>query len=257
MVRSNPSGTRKRRRSLSAYYLPGFTLACLSAAAFWWIGSSTPVPKPGLTADRASVTATKIVPAPTPGPAVLLNYVGMSYFNGGPADPVVELKVILDNQGDSHTDSTSIRWEPEFAREFTLVKSSPPAWRVRTDEWGWGVFDGDGVRPRGDGTFLLWFTTTGYKVREPRIQVIANGIVFVDDTFAIAMNRILTREPELQGVFERQPIAGIIDSIGRLVPDTAETSPFEFAVALAATLSVLTLVGTVLALRHTPSSGVR
>ena len=87
--------------------------------------------------------------------------------------------------------------------------------------------------------------------------MVANGNMFVDDTFAIAMNRILTREPEMQGIFERQPIAGIIDWMGRFVPDAAETSPFEFAVAFAATLSGLTLAGTVFALRRTPDSRVK
>ena len=257
VVGSSRTGRRGRRRSLWMVAGLGVTLLCVTAAAFLWTRSDAPPPKAGFRANGASVVATMVMPEPTPGPVVLLNYVGMSYFNGGPADPVIELKVIVDNQGDRHSDSTSIRWEPEFAREFTFLKSSPPAWRVRIDEWGWGVFDGDGVRPHGDGTYLIWFTTTGYKVREPRIQVVANGNMFVDDTFAIAMNRILTREPELQGMFERQPVAGIIDRIGRFVPDAAETSPFEFAVALAATLSGLTLAGTVFALRRTPDGRAR
>jgi len=257
VARKAPVGTRSRRRSLSVYAGLGLTVLCMAGASLWWTRSDTPPLTSRPKASGADVIATIVVPEPTPGPVVLLNYVGMSYFNGGPADPVIELKVILDNQGDRHSDSTSIRWEPEFAREFTFLKSSPPAWRVRVDEWGWGVFDGDGVRPHGDGTYLLWFTTTGYKVREPRIQVVANGNMFVDDTFAIAMNRILTREPEMQGIFERQPIAGIIDWMGRFVPDAAETSPFEFAVAFAATLSGLTLAGTVFALRRTPDSRVK
>lgn len=257
VVGSIPTGRRSRSRSLWTFAGLGVTVLCVTAGAIWGTRSGATPPKAVPRVNGASVVAMMVIPESTPGPVVLLNYVGMSYFNGGPADPVIELKVILDNQGDRHSDSSSIRWEPEFAREFTFLKSSPPAWRVRIDEWGWGVFDGDGVRPHGDGTYLIWFTTTGYKVREPRIQVVANGNMFVDDTFAIAMNRILTREPELQGVFERQPIAGIIDRIGRFVPDAAETSPFEFAVAFAATLSGLTLAGTVFALRRTPDSRTR
>jgi hypothetical protein len=195
-----------------------------------------------------------------PSPALVLAYAGINYMNGGPADPVVELKIIVVNSGERHTESTSIRWEPSFAREYTFLKSEPPPWRVRTDEYGWGVYDGPGVLPERDGTYILWFTRTGFKVDEPRIQVIGNGTMFVDDTYAIAMNRILNREPRMQGAFERAPLADIVDRVGNAVPDVIETAPFGFALALAGTLISLVAGGMLASLRRAgaiPPQGTR
>ena len=193
-----------------------------------------------------------------PSPALVLAYAGVNYLNGGPADPVIEMKVIILNSGKRHTESTSIRWEPSFGKEYTFLRSEPAPWRVRTDEWGWGVYDGPGVLPEQDGTYLLWFTRTGFQVDEPRIQVIGNGTMFVEDTYAIAMNRILNREPTMQGVFERAPVALIIDRMANALPDATLTAPFGFALGLAGTLTTLVAGGLLASLRSnraTPPAG--
>lgn len=232
----------RRRRSLSlkriiAVLSVGIGLA-LSIVGGQFVVSLVPLAPPA----PEVVPAVPVLPPDwdgSPAPALLLSYAGINYMNGGPADPVIELKVIVVNSGERHTDSTSIRWEPSFAREYTYLRSEPSAWRVRVDDWGWGVYDGPGVLPERDGTYLIWFTRTGFKVDEPRIQVIGNGSMFVEDTFAIAMNRILNREPILQGVFERAPIAPVIDRVGQVVPDAVETAPFGLALGLAGTLTAL------------------
>ena len=86
---------------------------------------------------------------------------------GGPT--LVELRLVVDNDGRQRTQSTSILWEPAFASRFTLISSDPPAWRVRIDERGWGVLDTAGLLPSRSGTFRLWFDgpPTGGR-RQPR-----------------------------------------------------------------------------------------
>ena len=249
-----PDWVRGRRRGASSLRQRIAALGAVIAVVLTVLGlralvHAIPVP-------RTAPEAPPSVPVfPTdwdggPSPALVLAYAGINYMNGGPADPVIEMKVIIVNSGERHTESTSIRWEPSFAREYTFLRSEPAPWRVRTDEWGWGVYDGPGVLPERDGTYLLWFTRTGFKVDEPRIQVIGNGSMFVDDTYAIAMNRILNREPAAQGMFERTPLAPIIDRVANAVPDAIETAPFGFALGLAGTLTTLVAGGVIASLRR-------
>ena len=254
-VRGRRRGAPNLRRRLAIVSTAVAILLAVVGVRF--VVSLVPVPPPP---PQEEPTAPVLPPDwdGGPSPALLLSYAGINYMNGGPADPVIELKVIMVNSGERHTESTSIRWEPSFAREYTFLKSDPPAWRVRTDEWGWGVYDGPGVLPQRDGTYLLWFTRTGFKVDEPRIQVIGNGNMFVDDTYAIAMNRILNREPMMQGIFERTPLAKIVDRVGTAVPDAIETAPFGFALGLAGTLTALVAGGVIASLRRagaTPTQG--
>jgi hypothetical protein len=241
---------RRTRKVLTVYGAIGLLAVTAAGFVFRFVASLIPFREP----MPPAVVEWALPPDwdGGPSPALVLSYAGITYMNGGPADPVIELKVILVNSGERHTDSTSIRWEPSFAREYTVLKSDPPAWRVRIDDWGWGVYDGPGVLPRRDGTYLVWFTRTGFRVDEPRIQAIGNGNIFVDDTYAIAMNRILNREPATQGIFERMPLAAVVDQVGGAVPDAIVTAPFGFAIALAGTLCLLTVGGMVAALRRAP-----
>ncbi len=236
-------GSPLARRAV-AFILAGAVLVAWLAFLRTWLLTAPPAPPDEVVAET--------IPDPGPRPVLALEYAGINYMNGGPADSVIEVKVIVVNGGDRHSDSTSIRWEPSFARDYTFLKSEPSPWRVRVDEWGWGVYDGPGVLPTSDGTYLLWFTRTGFTVDEPRVQVIGNGTIFLGDTFAIAMNRILNREPPLQAMFERAPVAPVVDRIGRLVPDVIETAPFGFALGLAGTLTALVAGGIVAALRRPP-----
>ena len=257
-----PDWVRRRRRGavlgphvlrrlaiLASYAGVAILIAAFAIRAYAFVASMVPPPHEAPQEEPA----VPVLPPDWdggPSPALLLSYAGINYLNGGPADPVIELKVIMVNSGERHTESTSIRWEPAFAREYTFLKSDPPAWRVRIDDWGWGVYDGPGVLPQRDGTYLLWFTRTGFRVDEPRIQAIGNGTMFVDDTYAIAMNRILNREPAAQGIFERTPFAAVVDRIGNVVPDAIETAPFGFALGLAGTLTALAAGGVMVSLRR-------
>ena len=264
-----PDWVRGRRRGASTFHRHVALVAMVALVSVAGLGLTNDDGADGL-AQRA-LRAVIPLPAPLPptepavpavppdwdggpSPALLLSYAGINYMNGGPADPVIELKLIMVNSGERHTDSTSIRWEPSFARDYTFLKSDPPAWRVRVDEWGWGVYDGPGVLPQRDGTYVLWFTRTGFRVDEPRVQAIGNGNIFVDDTYAIAMNRILNREPPAQGIFERKPLLSIIDWVGGAVPDAIETAPFGFALGLAWTLTALVTGGMVAALRRSSAT---
>src|SRR5687768_10022524 len=153
------------------------------------------------------------VPAATseasPASAVRVRSATIEYYLAGPVDPVVELRVFLENRHTRHTESTSILWDPEFARQFVFLRSEPEPWRVRVDESGWGTFDGTGVIPGHFATYRLWFAAGTYAPLEPRLKIIADGGTLVAETFAVAPHLKWQRLRVEQSAFERGPLAAL------------------------------------------------
>src|SRR5688500_1577255 len=184
-------------------------------------------------------------PAPTstasPATAVRVRSATTNYYLGGPGDPVVELRVYLENHHTRHTESTSILWDPEFARQFVFLRSEPEAWRVRIDETGWGSFDGTGVIPGRFATYKLWFAAGTYAPLEPRLKIIADGSTLVAETLAVAPHLRWQRPRAQQTAFERGPLAALTPLA--TLPPSGPRPAFLYAVTLAFTLLGVTLTG--------------
>ncbi|MBI3970357.1 MAG: hypothetical protein HY332_03620 [Chloroflexi bacterium] len=118
------------------------------------------------------------------GPIILLK-ASAEYAASAAGRVTVELRVILDS-GAFTTESISILWAPEFAERFGFTGSDPPAWRVRTDERGWGVLDTAGLVPNQYGTYRLCFEGDASPRFAPAIVVVADGRHVVAETVATA-----------------------------------------------------------------------
>ena len=182
-----------------------------------------------------------------PATAVRVRSSTIEYYLGGPGDPVVELRVILENTHSRHTESTSILWDPDFARQFTFLRSEPEPWRVRIDESGWGSFDGTGVIPGQFASYRLWFAAGTYAPLEPRLKIIANGRTLVAETIAVAPHLKWQRLRAEQNAFERGPLA-VISAPAALVPSGPRLA-FVYALTIALTLLGVTLTGSLQAFR--------
>jgi hypothetical protein len=172
----------------------------------------------------------------------------VEYYRAGPVDPVVELRIILQNTGRRHTDSTTITWDPSFAQNFTFLDSDPPPWRVRTDVSGWGTLDTSGVLPNQFGTFKLHFAIGTYAPQEPQIRVISNGNVVVGEALAEALHLRWQQPSAAQRTFEHGAL-GTLASIGTILPEGPHAG-FLFAVLLALSLTIATSAGSVVALKQ-------
>jgi hypothetical protein len=175
-----------------------------------------------------------------PGP-LRLRWASAEYYTAGPTDPVVELRIILDNRGSRASDSTTILWEPAFAQAFTFLRSEPAAWRVRVDERGWGVLDTDGVLPRQFGTFRLWFAMNAYAVHEPRLAFVANGTTDIAEATASATHLLPQRVSPAQQAFERGPAAMAADALPFAPAD--ERGAFRVAAGMGVLLTAVAGIG--------------
>jgi hypothetical protein len=174
---------------------------------------------------------------------VSLRKASTEYFVNGPGDSVVELRLIVDNQDPwgRNTDSTTILWEPSFARITTLLASDPPAWRTRIDERGWGVMDTAGVLGRRYGTFRLWFAVGDYAVQEPQVTLVANGHIVLAETVATATHRRRGASTPAQTAFERGPLARAAD-LSLLLPGD-ERGAFPLAAGVGLLLTAVATAG--------------
>ena len=185
--------------------------------------------------------------APQAAPAVRLQWASTEYFQAGPDDPVVELRIVLDNGGIHTTDSTTILWEPSFQQNFTFLRSEPAAWRVRVDEAGRGVVDTSGTIPGQDSTFRLWFAAEaeraakGHIVQEPKVLVVVDGNYVVAETIATATHLRLQAAAATQQTFERGPLAATAD-LARFVPDD-QRSALPLAILIGLAMSLMALAG--------------
>ena len=191
------------------------------------------------------LSASPSTPAPTstasPATAVRVRSATINYYLGGPGDPVVELRVVLENGHTRHTETTSILWDPEFARQFTFLRSEPEPWRVRIDESGWGSFDGTGVIPGQFANYRLWFAAGTPAPLEPQLKIVANGSTLVAETVAIAPHLTWQRPRAEQHIFERGAVA-LLTAPAALVPAGPRLS-FAYALLLAVTLLGVSLTG--------------
>ena len=187
-----------------------------------------------------------------PGPAspevpVRLVWAGTSRAADADTRGAVELTVVVRNDGPRATASTSILWEPAFARAFAFAWSEPAPWRVRTDERGWGVLDASGVLPRAAGTFRLCFDAVpGADGRPegppagawtpPRVLVVADGERVVAEAVADG-RRWAPPAGAWRGPFERGPLARIADGAEAVPSDGRRSLPLlAGAAALLGTL---------------------
>jgi hypothetical protein len=202
-----------------------------------------------LIAAGAGCATTPAPPPPsgTTADLVRLRSASIEYYQAGPVDPVVEVRVILDTTATRHTDSTTILWDPAFAERFTFLRSDPPPWRVRVDENGWGSLDTSGVIPGQYGTFRLYFAAGTYEPLEPRLRVVANGDTTVADVFASASHLKWQAPTPQQQAFEHGPLSALA-AVARIAP-AQERPSFVAGAALSAVLLALTLGGSLMAFR--------
>jgi len=198
------------------------------------IGCATPPPAPP-------------PPSGIPADLVRLRSASIEYYQAGPVDPVVEVRVILYTTATRHTDSTTILWEPTFAERFTFLRSDPPPWRVRVDENGWGSLDTSGVIPGQYGTFRLYFAAGTYEPLEPRLRIIANGNTTVADVSASASHLKWQAPTPQQEAFERGPLSAL-SAVAGIAP-AQERPSFVVGAALSGVLLALTLGGSLMAFR--------
>ena len=177
-----------------------------------------------------------------------LVWASTEYFANGPADPVVELRIIVDNTGKTTTESTTILWDPAFQQSFLFLRSEPAPWRLRTDERGWGVLDTSGTIPGRYGTFKMWFASRGRAVLEPRVVVVANGSYVVAETVATATHLHAEVLPPAQLTFERGPVAAAADAVRFLPAD--EHGALPLAAIMGLSLTAVVAAGSVVAYRQ-------
>jgi hypothetical protein len=189
--------------------------------------------------------------------ALSLRWASTEYFASGPGDPVVELRVIVDDHDPRgrNTDSTTILWEPSFVQRTTFLSSDPPAWRVRVDERGWGVLDTAGVLGRQYGTFHLWFVIDTYAVYEPRVMVVANGHIVLQEVTAGASSRRRAGPSPAQTAFEEGALARVADAAGPLPND--ERGAFPLATGMGLLLTGVAVAGGATAFRLAAARGPR
>lgn len=195
---------------------------------------------------RAQPPAIPTVPA-SQGPVLRVTWASIQPGNIDPEDPVVQLLVIIENNGAAPTESTTILWEPAFAQVFTFLRSEPAAWRQRTDEHGWGVLDTAGALNGQYGTYQLWFRAQTFRLIEPKVRVVANGKIAIAETVASAPFRIAQEIPAGQRIFEGGPAARLAD-MALFVP-ADDRGAMRIAAVLAVLLVGSTLIGLVAGLR--------
>jgi hypothetical protein len=199
----------------------------------------------------------RVVPSSAPRPVAPILELGWATTDAAVTEDghaLVELRLLVDNRGRKATESTSILWEPAFARAFTLTASDPSPWRVRVDERGWGVLDTAGVLPGQWGTFRLWFggaASPGSTVAAPRIVVVADGRWEVADTLAEVRRPVPDPRATRQFFFDRGTVAAAADR-ARLVP-TDPQGALPLAAGMAVLLGLIIGGGVVAVLRCTAS----
>ena len=191
------------------------------------------------------------------GGDVWLAWAGTDYGVREPEGAVVVLEVVLRNETEDVTNSTSIEWEPDFAAAYAVLDSDPPAWRVHTAEDGWGGLDTSGVPAGEEGRFRVWFGAAGEvasgAVEAPRIRVIVDGDRRAGGGVAVPAHAAERARLTAQHAFERGRLAALADRVG-LVPQSGRTV-FPVVVGLAALLAGVMAGGVVAALGATYRAG--
>jgi hypothetical protein len=174
------------------------------------------------------------------------------YYLAGPGDPVVEVRVFVQNGGEA-TESTSIHWDAEFGRDFVFLDSDPKPWRVTQDGTGRGAVDTSGVLPRQEGSYRLWFAATTYRVVEPRLRVVANGTHTLGENVRAEAIHVRWQQitPEKQ-TFEHGPLSGVAAAAAVLPGDSR--SSFRWALGISLALTGVVVAGALWAFTITLTS---
>jgi hypothetical protein len=153
----------------------------------------------------------------------------------GAGTSTVELRLEVENTGRAATQSTTILWEPGFAGRYVLATSDPPAWRVRIDERGWGVYDTFGILPGRAATFRLVFTEKAPaeqgRVVPPRLVVVADGHLVIAESVA-DVRRLDVAFARPQDVFEQGPLAAAADRAAFIPSDARGAFPLAAGAGL-------------------------
>jgi hypothetical protein len=145
------------------------------------------------------------------------------------------LRLVFEPTGAEPTDSTSIAWDPAFARAFRFVGSEPAPWRFRVDpSSGWTVLDTSGVLPGEYGTFRVWFVPVTRARVAPRVRVVADGDAGVADVVVPAH----TAASQWGALFEQGALAQDIDRLPPVLSDSRGALPIVLGMAIGLTLSV-------------------
>jgi hypothetical protein len=151
----------------------------------------------------------------------------------GPDGATVELRLVFEPTGAEPTDSTSIAWDPVFARAFRFVGSEPAPWRFRVDPSGWAVLDTSGVLPGEYGTFRVWFVPATRAHVAPRVRVVADGGEGIADVVVPVHTT-----SQLGALFERGMLAQDIDRLPPVLSDSRGALPIALGMAIGLTLSI-------------------
>lgn len=175
------------------------------------------------------------------GASVRLRSATIHYHQTVPGDPVVEVRIVLENGAPRATNSTSILWDPSFHERFVFLSSDPPAWRVRTVDGGWASLDTSGLLPSQRGTYRLWFAAGSPAVHEPRVKVVVDGQTQVADLVAEATHVRQQAPRPTQRMFERGAIAMAAD-VASVLPITPRMV-LMYAIAVGLALTAIVVIG--------------
>jgi hypothetical protein len=217
------------------------TLALIGTVALFLV----PACRADLLAGAASVSNTPASAESAEG-SLSLAWASTTYAIREPPGAAVELRVVVDNRSSSATESTSVRWDPSFARAFDVLQSDPPPWRVRIAENGWGSLDTSGVIPHQYGEIRVWFIARpgvdpATVDLAPQVEVMANGTIRIGSAVATPLHFAERRVRAEQQRFEQGPLALLADAV-TFVPASA-SSAYLTGVALTTLLGLIVLAG--------------
>lgn len=232
--------TKRRRLSRARVALISLLLVAVLGTGALLAGRLTPQPAPYLAES---------------GP-LRLRSANALYYLSGPGDPVVEVRVIVENRSGEATSSSSIHWDPAFAQQFTFLDSAPAPWRVRRNTDGWGVLDTAGVMPHQAGTFRLWFAIGTETPVEPRILFVSDGGAHRFGVVTAAANHLTWSAPPWKDTFDQGALGWAARATG-VLPVTAHWS-FVYATLSGVVLALAFAAGLVAAFRQAlPVAGRR
>ena len=181
-------------------------------------------------------------------------WAGSDYAVHEPPGAVVALHVVARNTTNVPTQTTTIRWSPEFAHAFSFLTSDPPATNALVDGAGWGVAQMGGLPAREDTGIALWFSVAdGAHLPAndlfPRVQVVADETRAVGERLAIPLHAPERLRLRAQHALDRSAVAQLVEH-ATFVPATSH-GVFGLAVSFSVLLLVVTVAGVATTIRVT------
>ena len=207
------------------------------------------------TAPRAQALTTAPVAAGSPAIVSAVSEYGVHE----PLGAAVALHVLARNGTAAATQTTTVRWSPEFAAVFTFMESNPPAANSLVDGAGWGVAQLTGL-PAGEEVEIgLWFRVADGAQPPPydlfpRVQVLASSgevgrLSDVGERLAIPLHAPERLKLRAQHALDQSAVAQLVERAPFL--PTTSRGVFGPAVAFAVLLLGMTGAGLVATLRVT------